>query len=107
MSTAVVPTVTVEPDALDHIEKVGMRAVLDHMLVATPRLIPGLKSIRVHIRPDWQYPQTNIIWDVRMESTTREVQRKADRAWMDEFFRVVPERPPAHFFYLKLQREGA
>jgi hypothetical protein len=105
MTTAIVPSVTVDPEALAHADKVGMRAVLDHMLEATPRLVPRLRSIHITLKPDWQYDQMNIRWDVRMEPSTKDVVLAAVRAWRAEFVRVTDPSMPN--FYLRLVDDAA
>ncbi|MGL4551392.1 MAG: hypothetical protein ACRC33_09415 [Gemmataceae bacterium] len=100
------PVVTVDADALAQADRVGMRSALDHMLVATPRLVPGLRSVHVRLKPDWDEPgKMNFVWDVRMEATTKEVYLAANRAWGLEFVHATQCRPVEHIFYLKLFRD--
>ncbi|MGL4551395.1 MAG: hypothetical protein ACRC33_09430 [Gemmataceae bacterium] len=107
METTTVPVVTVDADALAQADRVGMRSALDHMLAATPRLVPGLRSVHVRLKPDWDEPgKMNFVWDVRMEATTTDILLAANREWGREFVRVAP-RPREHSFLLKLLDDRA
>jgi hypothetical protein len=76
------------------------------MLEATPRLVPGLRSIHVRLKKDWEYPQLNIVWSVRMDPTTKEVYLRVVRDWESEFIGVAPQ-PVGHLFYLDLLDDAA
>lgn len=105
MTTAIVPSVTVDPEAVAFADQIGMRQTLDHMLEATPCLVPGLRSIHVTLKPDWQYDQVNIRWDVRMAPSTKDVVLAAVRAWRAEFVQVT--QPSMPNFYLTLVDDAA
>ncbi|MGL4555531.1 MAG: hypothetical protein ACRC33_30550 [Gemmataceae bacterium] len=99
MATATLPTVTVDPEVLAHADAIGLRAALDHMVEATPRLYPAARSIRVLLRPDHQYPQMNITWWIEGPYPAGGEWPRARREWDEEFARVVPA-PRDHHFYL-------
>jgi hypothetical protein len=101
MTTAIVPSVTVDPEAAAYADQIGMRAAFDHMVEVTPRLYPMARSIHVMLRPDFQYPQMNITWWIVVNFAAKGDGLRAYKEWEKEFTLVAPP-PREHLFYLSV-----
>lgn len=107
MTTATLPVVSVDPEARAYAERIGMTPAFDHMLEVTPRLVPGLRSLLVRLKPDIDEPgRPNLLWQIQLDPVSHGVALGIFDSWDREFLAVAP-RPREVSFLLTLVEDEA